>query len=78
MEGREVSTIDITGAFMHADMKYEVNIKLEGTMTDIFYKIDPQLYEECFTMKNGKAVLYFRPKNTYMEQFRLIYYSIRS
>ena len=27
-EGRDVSTIDIPGAFMHADMKYEVNMKL--------------------------------------------------
>ena len=44
-EGRYVSIIDIPGDFMHADMKYEVNMKLEGTMADLFAKICPQLYE---------------------------------
>ena len=29
-ECRDVSTIDIPCAFLHADMKYEVNMKLEG------------------------------------------------
>ena len=44
-EGRDVATIDIPGAFMHDDMKYEVNMKLEGTMADLFDNIYPQIYE---------------------------------
>ena len=45
---------------MHADMKYEVNMKLEVRMDELFYKIDPQHYEEYFTMENRKKVLYVR------------------
>ena len=37
---------------MHAVMKDEVNMKLEGTMADLFSKIYPQLYEEYVTMEN--------------------------
>ena len=43
-EGRDIVTIDVPVAFMHADMKDYVNIKLERTMADLFDKIDPQIY----------------------------------
>ena len=55
MDAREVrylATIDIPDTFMHAVMKDEVNMKLEGTMADLFSKIYPQLYEEYVTMEN--------------------------
>ena len=35
-------------------------MKLDGTMDDLFYNIDPQHYEEYFTMENRKKVLYVR------------------
>ena len=63
-EGRDVSTIDIPGAYMHADMKDEVNMKLEGKMADLFSEIHPQIYEEYITMENGKKVLYVRLKKS--------------
>ena len=44
-EGRYVATIEIPDVLMHAYMKYEVNMKLDRTMADLFSKIDPQLYE---------------------------------
>ena len=59
-ESSYVATIDIPGAFMHADIKDEVNMKLEVTMADLFANIDPQIYEEYVTTKNGKNILYFR------------------
>ena len=59
-EGRDVATIDTPGAFMHAYMKDEVNMKIEGTMANIFANIYPQLYEEYVTMENGKKILYVR------------------
>ena len=49
-EGRDVATIDIPCDFMHADMKYEVNMKLEGIMADLFARIDHQIYEEYVTI----------------------------
>ena len=45
---------------MHADMKYEVNMQLEGEMVDVFANIYPQLYEEYVTMENGKKAFYVR------------------
>ena len=42
---RDVATIEITGAFMHVDMEAEVNMKLEGTMADLFSNINPQIYK---------------------------------
>ena len=57
-EGRYVATIEIPDVFMHAYMKYEVNMKLDRTMADLFSKIDPQLYEQYVIIENGKKVLY--------------------
>ena len=77
--GRDVATIDIPGAFMHADMKDEVNMKLEVSMADLFAKIDPQLYEESLTMKNGKKVLYVRLKKALygtVQTTLLFYYNL--
>ena len=77
-EGRNVATIDTPGAFMHAYMKDEVNMKIEGTMANIFANIYPQLYEEYVTMENGKRFYMLDSINPYMEQSRLLYYFIRS
>ena len=61
-EGNDVATIDISGYFIHDDMKYEVNMKLEVKMSALFANTDPQLHEEYVTMENRKKVLYFRLK----------------
>ena len=34
-EGHDVATVDIPGAFMHADMDELVHIKMEGEMADL-------------------------------------------
>ena len=43
-EGRDVATIDTPCTFMHADTKYDANMKIEETMADLFSNIDSQLY----------------------------------
>ena len=47
MEGRDVATVDIPGAFMQADMEGDdVHLRLEGKMVNILTKIDPKLYSK--------------------------------
>ena len=42
MEGREVATADIPGAFLHTDYdKGYIHIKLEGDMVTLLEEIDP-------------------------------------
>jgi hypothetical protein len=43
LEGRDVATVDIPGAFMQADMDETVHVKLEGTMAELFTRLDPKM-----------------------------------
>ena len=45
---------------MQADMEGEVDMKLEGTMADMFAKLNPELYSEHIRTDHGKSVLYVR------------------
>jgi hypothetical protein len=58
IEGRDVATLDIPGAFMQSDMEGKVIMKLEGVMAEIILKIDPKLYKKFITQENGKDVIY--------------------
>jgi hypothetical protein len=43
-EGRDVATVDIHGAFMHADMDDLVHLRLTGKMVDLLLEIDREAY----------------------------------
>ena len=58
IEGRDVATCDIPGAFMQSDMKGKVIMKLEGVMAEVIMKLDPKLYKKFVTKENGKDVIY--------------------
>jgi hypothetical protein len=58
MEGRDVATVDIPGAFMQADMDDIVHMKLEGKMAELLVMIDPKLYRQHVQIERGKQVLY--------------------
>jgi hypothetical protein len=58
IEGRDVATCDIPGAFMQSDMKGKVVMKLEGVMAEVILKIDPTLYTKYVAKENGKDVIY--------------------
>jgi hypothetical protein len=58
IEGRDVATCDIPGAFMQSDMKGKVVMKLEGVMAEVILKIDPKLYTKYIAKENGKDVIY--------------------
>ena len=57
-ELRDVATVDIPGAFMHADMDEVVHVKLVGKMAELLVITDPKLYRKYIRVENGKPVLY--------------------
>ena len=58
MEGRDVATVDIPGAFLQTDAKPGTYMKITGPMVDILCQINPKLYEKYVTNEKGKRVLY--------------------
>ena len=45
-EKREVVTIDIPGAFLHADNGDYVIMRMTGTLAELMAKTDPKLYRK--------------------------------
>ncbi len=58
MEGRDVATVDIPGAFMQANIDEVVYVKFEGEIAEMLVKLDRQLYRKYVKDENGKPVLY--------------------
>ncbi len=57
-ENREVVTINIPGAFLHATNKDYVVMRMNGTLAKLVAKTDPNLYKKYLVNKKGKKVLY--------------------
>lgn len=53
-EERDMTTVTIPSSLMQVDIYGEVNIKLKGTMADIFTKLDPKLYSKHVRIEGGK------------------------
>jgi len=59
-EKREVVTIDIPGAFLHADNNDCIIMRMTGTLAELMAKTDPKLYRKYLSVEKGKKVLYLR------------------
>ncbi len=59
-ERRKKATIDIPGAFLHADNDEDVVMQLRGKLAELMVQIDPKLYRKYIVMENGKKVLYVK------------------
>jgi hypothetical protein len=59
-ENREVVTINIPGAFLHATNDDYVVMCMNGTLAELMAKTDPKLNRKYLTDKKGKKVLYLR------------------
>jgi len=59
-EKREVVTIDIPGAFLHADNDDYVIMKMNGLLAELMVKTDPKMYRKYITIERGRQVLYLR------------------
>ena len=60
MEGREVETADIPGAFLQTDYdRGDIHIKLEMAMVTLLEEIDPKYYKDfIYTDKCGRKCMY--------------------
>jgi hypothetical protein len=60
-EGRKVVTMDIPGAFLHADLDEEVVMLLRGQLADLMVQVDPELYGPYLIKSaKGESILYVR------------------
>ena len=60
-EGRVVKTMDIPGAFLHADLDEEVVMLLRGQLADLMVQVDPELYGPYVRKsKKGESILYVK------------------
>jgi hypothetical protein len=57
-EQRRVTSIDVPGAFMHADIDELIHLRLEGPMAELLTRVDPEKYRKYVVEENGKQVLY--------------------
>ena len=60
---RHAVTVEITGAFMQADMEGDtVQMNTEGNMVEIIIKIYPNIYRNYIPTEKGKSFLYVQFK----------------
>ncbi len=59
-EGRKVVTIDIPGAFLHANNDNYVIMKMVGTLAKLMVKNNPSLYRQYVVLEKGRSVLYLQ------------------
>jgi len=60
-ECRKVITLDIPGAFLHADLDKEVIMVLRGELAELMVLIDTELYGPyVIETKRGEKLLYVR------------------
>ena len=57
-ERRKLATVEITGAFLQADMYELVYVMSEGIMSELPNKIDTTLYSKYVAKERDKTVLY--------------------
>jgi hypothetical protein len=60
-EERVIKTMDIPGAFLHADLDEEVIMLLRGQLADLMVQVDPELYGPYVRKtKKGESILYVK------------------
>jgi hypothetical protein len=59
-EIQKVVTIDIPWAFLHANNKDYVVMKMNGLLAELMVKTDPKIYQKYVTIEKRRQVLYLR------------------
>ena len=60
-ERRDTATLDLPGAFLHADNDEENVMLLRGNMAELFVQIDPKLYQKyVITSAKDEPMLYVK------------------
>ncbi len=53
-------TIDIPGAFPHANNDDYMIMKMVGTLAELMVKNNPRLYRQYVVLEKGRSVLYLQ------------------
>eukprot|EP00957_Ditylum_brightwellii_P206963 15350832-Ditylum_brightwellii.AAC.1 len=53
-DDRDVATVDVPCAFIQANMDKIVHMKIEGTMEEMFTKLEPKIYMKYLQNEKGK------------------------
>jgi hypothetical protein len=56
-KNREVVTIDIPGAFLHATNKDYIVMQMNGTLAKLMAQTDPKLYRKYLTQKREESAI---------------------
>jgi hypothetical protein len=59
-ENSEVVMIGIPGAFLHADNKDYVIMKMVGMLAELMVKTNPTMYRQYVVLEKGRSVLYLQ------------------
>jgi hypothetical protein len=59
-ENREVVTMDIPGAFLHADNKDYVIMKMVGMLAELMVKTNTKMCRQFVVLEKGRSILYLR------------------
>ncbi len=60
-ERRDVATVDLPSAYLHAENDETVHMKLHGRLAELMGRVEPSLYRKYITTDSrGKPVLYVR------------------
>eukprot|EP00804_Cyclotella_cryptica_P010749 CCRYP_005527-RA/>CCRYP_005527-RA protein AED:0.26 eAED:0.17 QI:0/0/0/1/1/1/3/0/840 len=61
VELRDIVTLDIPGAFLHADLDEDVIMVLRGELAELMAKVEPKLYRPyIITTSRGESILYVK------------------
>jgi hypothetical protein len=66
-ENREVVTIDIPGAFLHATNNDYVVMRMNGMLAELMAKTDPKLYRKYLTDEKKRKSTTYTSKRHYTE-----------
>ena len=64
-ESRRVVTIDIPGAFLHADNEDYVIMKMVGMLAELMVKTNPKLYQPYVILEKGKSVSIYNSRRRF-------------
>ncbi len=59
-ESRKGAKVDVPGAFLHADNKDYVIMKMVGALAELMVKTNPKLYRQYVILEKVRSVLYLR------------------
>jgi hypothetical protein len=71
-ESRKVVTIDIPGAFLHADNEDYVIMKMVGTLSELMVKTNPKMYRQYVILEKGRSGHYGMMKSALLFYRKLV------